>query len=54
MEPYGSTSLHVVIFDEVDSFPSKHVLFNVLDFDLTYDAIIGILALCQYQSIIIA
>jgi hypothetical protein len=46
MEPYDNISL-LVIFDEMDSFPLEHVLFNILDFDHIYDAIIGISALCQ-------
>jgi hypothetical protein len=46
MEPYDNISL-LVIFGEMDSFPLDHVLFNILDFDHIYDAIIGISALCQ-------
>jgi hypothetical protein len=51
MEPYGSISLSV-IFGEVDFFPLEHVVFNVIDFNLTYDVIISIPALCQHQSTI--
>jgi hypothetical protein len=38
IEQYNIISLPV-IFSEVDSFPLEHVLFNVLDFDLTYDCL---------------
>jgi hypothetical protein len=51
MEPYGSISLSV-IFGEVDFFPLEHVVFNVIDFNLTYDVIISIPALRQHQSTI--
>jgi hypothetical protein len=34
MEPYDSISLPV-IFSKVDSFPPEHIIFNILDFDLT-------------------
>jgi hypothetical protein len=40
MESYGNISLPV-IFGEVDSFPLEHVLLNIIDFDLTCNAIIG-------------
>jgi hypothetical protein len=38
----------------VDSFPPEHVLFNILNFNLTYGTIIDILYLYQYQSVITA
>jgi hypothetical protein len=50
MERYDNISLPV-IFGEVDSFPLKHILFNILDFDLTYNAIIEIMTLYQYQNV---
>jgi hypothetical protein len=52
MEGYDSISLPV-IFGEVNFFPSEHVVFNVIDFDLTYDAIIDILALRHHHCIIV-
>jgi hypothetical protein len=34
IEPYVSISLPI-IFIKVDSFSPEHILFNILDFDLT-------------------
>jgi hypothetical protein len=48
MEPYNNISLSI-IFGEADSFQSEHVLFNILDFKLTYIAINDIPTLYQYQ-----
>jgi hypothetical protein len=53
MELYDSISL-LIIFGEVDSVPLEHVLFNILDFDITYTTLIGILTLCQYRTVIVA
>jgi hypothetical protein len=53
MEPYNNIPLSL-IFSEVGSFLSEHILFNVLDFELTYDAIIDIPTLCQDQRAVAA
>jgi hypothetical protein len=47
MVPYGSISLPV-IGCKVDFFPLEHVVFNIIDFYFTYDAIIDIPTLRQH------
>jgi hypothetical protein len=49
MEHYDSISL-LVTFRAADFFPPKQVMLNIIDFDLTHDAINDMLTLHRHQN----